>query len=98
MDQKKVKEFDWLAYVMNSLGKCFGSGFHNFQRFRGLGGQGAELDIPRRWDLRGSGGKKRPAGSHGKKVLSSGPVGFPAGAADTHPPSPRAHVTVVVFR
>ena len=54
--------------------KGLGSGFHNFQRFRGLGGQGAELDILRRWELRRWGGKIPPAGSGGEKVLSYGPV------------------------
>jgi hypothetical protein len=49
-------------------------GFHNFQPFRGLGAQGAELDSLRRWDLRGWGGKVHPALSDGKKILSSGPV------------------------
>ncbi len=49
-------------------------GLHNFERFRGLGGQGAELDILRRWDLRGRGGKIRPAGTDGKRVSSSSPV------------------------
>ena len=54
--------------------KCLGSEFHNFQRLRGLGGQGAELEILRRWELRRWGGKIPPAGSGGEKVLSSGPV------------------------
>ena len=48
--------------------------FHILQRVRGLGGQGAELGILRRWDLRGQGGKMRPAGCHGKKVLKSGQI------------------------
>ena len=43
-------------------------------RLRDLGGQGAELDILRHWDLRGLGGKMHPAGSDGKKGFSSGPV------------------------
>ena len=34
----------------------------------------AELDILRRWELRGWGGKMPPAGSDGEKVLSSGPA------------------------
>ena len=54
--------------------KSLGSEFHNFQRLRGLGGQGAELDILRRCDLRGWGGKMHPAGSGGEMDLSSGPV------------------------
>jgi hypothetical protein len=54
--------------------KSVGSGFHIFYRFRGLGGQGAELDILRHWDLRGWGGKIHPAGSGGEMVLSPGPV------------------------
>ena len=63
------------SYVVCRLGNIYwGSRFHNFQRLRGLGGQGAELDILRHWDLRGWGGKMRPAGSGGKMVLSSGPV------------------------
>jgi hypothetical protein len=62
------------TWVTLGTDKCLGSGFHNFQRLRGLGSQGAELDILRRWDLRGWGGKMHPAGSGGKKVLSSDPV------------------------
>jgi hypothetical protein len=54
--------------------KSLGMGLHNFQRFRGLGGQGAELDILRHWDLRGWGGKMHPAGYDGKMILSSRPV------------------------
>ena len=50
------------------------SGFHNFKRLRGLGGQGAEFGILRRWDLRGWGGKIHPAGSGGEMFLSSGLV------------------------
>jgi hypothetical protein len=61
----------WVTLVGD---KSLGRGFHNFQRIRGLGGQGAELDILRHWDLRGWGGKMHPAGSGGKMVLSSGPV------------------------
>jgi hypothetical protein len=49
-------------------------GSHNFQPFRGLGTQGAELDSLRRWNLRGSGGKMHAAVSDGKKILSSGAV------------------------
>ena len=55
-------------------GKSVGSEFHIFYRLRGLDGQGAELDILRRWDLRGWGGKIHPAGCGGEMVLSAGPV------------------------
>jgi hypothetical protein len=48
--------------------KSLGRGFHNFQRFRGLGDQGAELDILRHWDLRRRGGKMHPAVSGGEMV------------------------------
>jgi hypothetical protein len=61
----------WVTLVGD---KSLGRGFHNFQRFRGLGDQGAELDILRRWDLRGWSGKMHPAVSGGKKVLFSGAV------------------------
>ena len=60
---------------MNCSSYEFGDlGFHNFRRLRGLGGQGDKLGILRRWDLRGWGGKMRPAGSEGEMVLSSCPV------------------------
>jgi len=65
-------------------------GFHNCQRLRGLGGEGAELGILRRWDLRRWGGKMHPAGSEGEMVLSSLPGFLPAEAAGAHPPGPRA--------
>jgi len=61
----------WVTLVGD---KNLGRGFHNFQRFRGLGGQGAELGILRHWDLRGWGGKMHPAGSDGEIVLSFCPV------------------------
>jgi hypothetical protein len=61
----------WVTLVGD---ESLGRGFHYFQRFRGPGDQGAELDIPRRWDLRGWGGKMHPADSGGQMVLSSGPV------------------------
>jgi hypothetical protein len=51
-----------------------GSLFHHGQRLRGLGGQGAELGILRRCDLRRWGGQMHPAGLDGKRLLSSGPV------------------------
>ena len=62
------------AWVTLVVDKSLRRGFHNFQRLTGLGGQGAELDILRRWNLRGWGGKMHPVGSDGKMVLSSGPV------------------------
>ena len=69
----------WVTLVGD---KSLGRRFHNFQQFRGLGGQGAERDIPRHWDLRRWGGKISPAVSDGEKVISSGPVcarpGLPA--------------------
>ena len=50
------------------------SGSGNFQLLPGLGGRGDELGILRHWNLRGWGGKIRPAASYGGKVLSSGTV------------------------
>ncbi len=51
-----------------------GSRFHNSQWLRGLGGQGAELGILRRWFHRRWGGKMHPARFGGKVLLSSWPV------------------------
>ena len=59
------------TWVTRSPSSRLGSGVHNFQRLRGLGGQSAELGILRRCFLRGWGGKMRPAGSDGETVLSS---------------------------
>ena len=51
--------------------KSLASTFHNFERFRGLGGQGAELGMLRRCDLRGWDMKMHPAVSDGEMVLAS---------------------------
>ena len=83
-----------------SLSLSLGSGIHNFQRIRGLGDQGAELDILRRWFLRRWGGKMHPAGSDGKMVLSSGPVFAQPGLSRSErdsSPWPPSHVTVVAI-
>ena len=57
-----------------SLASSRGSGFQNFQRVSGLGDQGAELGILRRWDLRRWAGKMRPTGFGGKMLFPSWPV------------------------
>jgi hypothetical protein len=75
---------------LNQICPFPGRWVHNFQPLRGLGGQGGELGILRRWFFLRWGGKMRPASFDGYKVLSSCPVSARPRLPGAHHPGPRA--------